>query len=154
MSRSTLYLVYDNTSEILHEYRNGWGTGPAIWDTIGKLGGISFDSDDLWKLARNPTMPLHLRMCHAFTFDRAVCPAGRLNEMAEWLVMAHADMDQKRVSHFGTIAEHLREIAKQNNPELRGVALNCTSVSVVWTSKMSIKDGWDCVEYVIGNNND
>jgi hypothetical protein len=153
MSESSLFLVYKNMSRGYEEYRNGHGTGPMIWGHLEQLYGLPrwvSDNKKLWALARDPKVPVHLRLCHAFTFDRAVTPVHNLLEMAEALELAHEDIVKGREngwSHFADIANDLRAIHKKHNRYLVGLALNCTSVADVWTYRMKAKDGWNCYKY-------
>lgn len=160
MSTSDLYLVFKSSARHFSEHRNGHGSGPAIWGTLRKMHGLrdgwgrEQEAEDrkLWALARNPEVPPHLRLAHAFTFDRAYCPTEHLMKMADALEAAHADI--LRIgpftwSHFADFAQELRRAARKPDRRLRGVALNCTSVSDAWIGGRIAKDfdPLDCFAY-------
>jgi hypothetical protein len=157
MSYSTLCAIYKTVATGLREYRNGWGTGPAVWDYLstkylGTSWGLRGD-DRLWKLARDASVPLPVRACHAFTFDGAVIPRDKLSEMADLLQEGAAILEAAspdRVNHFRAIADDLRKL--KLHPRAVGVGLNCTSVSDVWPreAKHWAHKPWDCYAYVTG----
>ena len=155
MSYSSLYKVFKKSSSCIEEYKNGYGTGPMIWDylrdriNLGSRWSSGYNDTALWALARDPKVPLHLRLCHVFTFDHAYCPFDKLGAMADALEMAHEDIckESSTWTHFKEIAGDMRKV--KNQRYLRGVGLNCTSVANVWCDWNPSKGTpFDCYEYV------
>lgn len=80
MSYSTLWKIH-KTKVISHqEFRNGWGSAPALWDYLAEthLGEkpSMFNQQQMrrvWDLFDNPTVPIHRRIALGFTFDHFVC---------------------------------------------------------------------------------
>lgn len=159
MSYSTIYQVFRTKSSPICEYRNAWGTGPAIWNYLSKkylgLDGWSpfLEGDGgLWALARDERVPLALRACHAITFDYALTPRDKLKEMGA-LVAEGGRMieDGAHVNHFAAIGSHLAELKLDRRA--KGVGLNCTSVSDTWGQEAKYwREPWDCYAYITGDS--
>lgn len=155
MSYSTLYAIYKTKAAEVSEYRNGWGSGPIIWDYLSKeflgLPGWSFSNDSgLWGLAIDPKVPLGLRACLAITLDYAMVLAKDAKIMAEAIRQGGFVMDKfapDRVNHFPRIAHDMSET--KLDKRAIGFGLNCTSVSDTWGQK---KKYWgkpfDCYAYI------
>lgn len=144
MSYSHLVRVYKTKVVHFHSYPNSWGTAPAIWDFLANeylgwehtLGRTDSDIEKLWNLQHDTSIPMHLRMCLGMTFDFAFAPHNALAELADHIDAAGRDIARKwpdRVNHWPLIAIDLRTQAtiKQDH-RLRGIALECTSVSDIW----------------------
>jgi hypothetical protein len=166
MSSSTLYAVFRTTATRIAEYRNSYGTAPAIWghmceeylheDRSSWLFGVR--DKGLWDLAKNPAVPEHLRLCHVFTFDHALVPRDCLGRMADALNLAYSDLIRRHpnhVNHWQAIAADLRK-AKVDRRAL-GIGLGCTSVADPWASYRHTKgEGsmpFDCVAWATLNIN-
>jgi hypothetical protein len=150
MSRSTLYQVFRTTTREVAEYKNSWGSAPALWNLLGKeyLGQeraiIMQDARPLWRLASDPRVPTAIRMVHAFTFDLALCPIGRVAELAAACDKAYSYVKKRNpetVNHWQAIAGDLRVLAKKHDYRCIGAGLGCTSVNDPWESW--ITDPWD-----------
>lgn len=157
MSTSSLHAIFKTVATELREYRNGHGTGPAIWGHLEQhyLGGDRFrwfSSDDkLWKLARDERVPLCLRACHVFTFDGAVIPPDKLAPMAELLAEGGRIIGESApeyVNHFPTIASDLASLRLHHRAV--GVGLSCTSVSDMWPrhARQWPRKPWNCYAYL------
>jgi hypothetical protein len=145
VSYSAIYEVYKTTANELNEYRNGHGTASVLWNLLGvkHLGlqphGYMFGPalDKLWKLARDPAVPMHLRICHAFTFDDAYVAHENLAILAKACDMTGSDLDAfspDSVNHWHTLSEDLMRVKKK--PKMLGVGLTCTSVSETWPQRI------------------
>lgn len=136
MSYSTLYQVFKTTVRPVAEYRNGHGTGPAIWGELreGYLGqkrfGYGQNDDWLWALARTKLVPLSLRACHVITFDYALIKPEHAQVMAELIAEGGAMLSREYVNHFPAIAEDIA--SHKFDRRALGLAINCTSVSDLW----------------------
>lgn len=159
MSTSALYRVSKTTATELHEYRNGWGSGPVIWDLLEekhlKRGGRGFGDDkQLWALAQDERVPLAWRLVHAFCFDGAVVTPAGLNELADACREVYEETQPlwpDRVNHWLKIGEDLRALAGVKIGRSLGYGLTCTSVSDIWAdycwSKGKTYKPFDCVAY-------
>lgn len=123
------------------EFQNGHGTGPVIWGYLCKeyLGMESNawlfgDNKKLWALINDKNVPRDIRLVHAFTFNDALCPNKRINEMAEACLSAYkkTSIDTSRINHWGDIGKFLKSFKAL--PKSRGVVLSCTSISDEWIS--------------------
>lgn len=138
MSESTLYEVFLTKVSMIEEFKNGYGTGPAIWDYLAKtyLGrpdGLGYGGDDkpLWALARDPRVPLEQRIVHTMTFDHAIITPDTIREAALACIMVAPLICENRVNHWAEIGTVLGDY-KIRDKRLQGIALNCTSVSDQW----------------------
>jgi hypothetical protein len=88
MSYSTIYKIYRTKAVPFAEFRNGWGSGPILRDSLAK---VHLNSENewitqykrVWELFYNPAVPLHRRIALAFTFDYAGGPDNLLVRVAE-----------------------------------------------------------------------
>ena len=140
MSTSDLYTVFKTKSRHIAEYSNGHGTAPAIWGYLcnkylhmERHSWISGVQKDLWNLADNPDVPKELRIVHAFTFDRAICPIDKIDELADACdkvyTLTHEDCPNN-VNHWQAVANSLRNVKKDKRA--LGIGLSCTSISDPW----------------------
>lgn len=173
MSYSTLYKVYKTRAVEITEYRNSHGTAPPLWSWLTSkflsqnqvdcyyncLPGSHWGSGDLrplWDLARNPRVPYHFRICHAFTFDYACCPPEKVKLLANCCDLVDEEISKwpfwaNSVNHWGRISETLSVL--KLDKRCMGVSLDGTSVSNIWTDeyrRRSRKESlpWDCIKYV------
>jgi hypothetical protein len=142
MSYSTLYEIYKTKIIDIGEFKNGHGSGPPVWDYlwVNYLNGRHFgwssaaSMQPLWDLAEVSRIPVHLRLCLAFTFDNAYCPMERLPELVEACERTHAaiaEFDPAITNHWGVFADTLR---KNRFPKrCLGAGLNCTSLEDSWS---------------------
>lgn len=138
MSYSTIYRIFRTTATSYADFRNGWGTAPLLWDYLAKtfIGSrftfFDYSRDNLlWDLAKDSRVARDLRLAHAWTFDRALCPLGRAIEMANACdVVAVQCAKEDHVNHWAALAVALREAKAK--PRQIGWGLNGTSVSDVW----------------------
>lgn len=158
MSTSDLYRVYRTRATHFAELRNGWGSAPVLWRhlVVRFLGREQHDylrsggnDSELWDLARDPRVPVSLRLAHAFCCDQAVCPVDRLKELAEACERVYeVTANSQGVNHWQSIAALLRE----HKPRARqiGVGLSCTSVCDPWSGwkPQNTQAVWDIFPYV------
>lgn len=137
MSTSDIYRVYRTTARHVAEFRNGWGSAPILWGFLNQkyLGKDRYsmfgDQKDLWALVRDDRVPRCLRIAHAFTFDRSVCPPDRIAELADACdETAKIVAYEQHVNHWADFATTLR--AMKCKARQIGVGLSCTSVSDPW----------------------
>jgi hypothetical protein len=137
MSTSHLYRIYRTKATQFAEYHNSHGSAPVVWGHLRErfLGqerfGFYQDDKPLWALARDPRVPLPLRLCHAFTFDLAFCPVEHIAGLADACErVAEITADARYVNHWAAIAADL----KTHKAKVRqiGVGLGCTSVCDPW----------------------
>lgn len=158
MSTSDIYFVFTKSSRWHSTYENGYGSAMALWSTLMQLYGINppdifskEGAERLWELARNPTVPRHLRLAHAFTFDQAYCPVANLMEMADALDQTHADILRHgpyEWSHFANFASALRSISNKHDWRLVGAAVSCSSVTDAWSGwRPEFRAAWNCFSY-------
>ena len=157
MSHSAIYLVYKTTARQILEYNNGYGTAYVLWAMLSEkyLGGRQAYYSDaglkaLWGLYKRQNIPEHLRLCHIFTFDNAVCHADDLCRLADACDKTFYDLDafnNNTVNHWRDLATDLRKI--KNEPRLLGIGLTCTSVADAWAnharSKGKAAEPWDII---------
>jgi len=152
MSTGDLYYVYKNQTRHIVEFRNGWGTAPALWghlcENILHIDSSSWitggeDQRKLWDLAIDPNVSKEFRLVHAFTFDRAICPLERREELAlecesvyRQIVLKHPN----HINHWNSIAVALKVIKPPK--KAKGIGLSCTSVSDPWIDWKG-GDTWD-----------
>lgn len=139
MSTSDLYSVYKTKAKHIAEFGNGHGTAPAIWGYLCKKH-LNMESyawltagSKLWDLSKDPRVSTHMRLVHAFTFNRALCPLDRLNELAEACEKVYTITYEDcptHVNHWQSVANELRKI-KPNKRSL-GIGLSCTSIADHW----------------------
>lgn len=150
MSTSDLYRVYRTKTTHLAEFRNGWGTAPLLWEYlserfIGAEYRWCFDAGKdrrLWDLATDERVPRSLRLAHAFTFDRGICPLTRVGELADACDEVGATCaKEQHVNHWAAVAKVLREARAK--PRQLGWALSCTSVNDVWMEWKGEPKPWD-----------
>lgn len=156
MSTSDLYRVYRTKATHFAEFHNGWGSAPVVWSYLGVkfLGRERHDymrsnDTELWELARDPRVPVSLRLVHAFCCDQTICPNERLGDLADACeYVAEATFAPGRANHWQSIGQSLRE----HKPRARqlGVGLCCTSVCDPWSGwKPELtQEPWDIFEYV------
>ncbi len=156
MSTSALHRVYRTTATEFKEFRNGHGSGPPVWGHILRvyLGRDEFswfasDNEPLWGLVYDDKVPDYLRLCLAFTCDRAICPIDRLVEFAgHCRSTAIATHNPERVNHWDAIADAI-ENHKSKVRQL-GVGLGCTSVCDPWYEYDKTQEAWDIFAVLAG----
>lgn len=156
MSSSDLYRVYRTKATHFAELRNGWGSAPVVWRHLvvrflwrAPHDYLRSDNDELWRLTKDPRVPLPLRLVHAFCCDQAVCPIDRLTDLADACDCVYQiTLDRQTVNHWAAIAKLLRE----HKPLARqvGVGLSCTSVCDPWSGwkPENTQRAWDIFAYV------
>lgn len=146
MSRSTLLQVYKSKATWDVELVNSYGTGSVLWQFLWETylqaeGPYPFFDDaklkKLWRLYKNPEVPLPLRVAHFFTFDRTVWLSKYILKAAP-LVREAADIISRYctvksyANHWPAIADYFEKVGKKHDARMIGIALNCTSVADVW----------------------
>jgi hypothetical protein len=148
MSTSDLYLLNKKGTTHLLEMRNGWGSGPVIWDYLRSKYITEPDPSykKTWKLAGDPRVAIHEKIALMITFDKAYVPKDKLAEAAEACRQIYAEMNShQQVNHWLSIADGLQFAAERKlSRHCRGVVLQCTSVSDCWSypSKDWLENAW------------
>lgn len=160
MSTSDLYAVFRTRATHLHAYRNGWGSGPAVWDHLnlhvlnGKPFAWAGSIELICALARNVSVDLPLRACLVMTFDGAVVPRANLAHMGELVAAGGAIIREAApgmVCHFPQIGSDLAALHLDRRAV--GVGLSCTSVSDTWAGcQPSETKVFDCYAYITEPN--
>jgi hypothetical protein len=160
MSYTSLYKVYKTKRIEIEEFRNSHGSAPPVWEYLAETQfGLRYYNDInpmslLWNLAYDKKVNLHVRLCHAFTFDYAyVSPehfalmsdsAARMNVILEaWPKWAGC------VNHWGLISETFKNL--KVDKRCIGIGMRGTSVCDVWDNyPREGKDRmFDCVRAVL-----
>lgn len=132
MSYSTVIKVWPGEkSEEGEELRNGWGSGPVIWNNMAmKYLGLPAHQymmkiDSLWPLANRLDIPYHHRAVLAMTFDRMYVKQEHYALAAGCIRKYLSDFpdDDKYVNHWPRIAEIF-----ESPPECPAIGLWLTSV--------------------------
>ena len=91
----------------------------------------------LWALDEDKRVPEHMRMAHRFTFDGAICPFDRAEDLSRSLKFAYAETHiehPNKVNHWDAIADTLlkADFGRVMDKRALGFGLSCTSVSDPW----------------------
>lgn len=162
MSRSTLLEVFKTKAVWALELSNSWGTAPIMWDFfyekhcwdgngwdqhLHEGGATTFlrpfaiygDRKKLhliFSKLKDFTIPLHHRAGLFLTCDRVILRTEDLPRLVEPFATLAVEMrgyaKPNCANHWGTIADFIAQKAKEHDPRMLGIALNCTSVSDVW----------------------
>jgi hypothetical protein len=152
MSTSDLYILNGKSTRWVAEFRNGWGSGPCIWDHLASkyLPNVNFTDFDrkdyvgwerkcqmTWDLAGEERVTAEERIALMMTFDLSYAPIDHLKAIGNACIKAHAMIEDhgfwSGVNHWRAIGEALIEVAENtHHRHSRGVVLNCTSVNDVW----------------------
>jgi len=143
MSTTDLYIINGKSVSHVAEYRNGWGSGPAVWDYLSDKyvpeKPIYSLSDShmkkVWALQSDDRLAECERLALLMTFDNAFVPVHALERAGDLCIeFAGLSDDGARVNHWRAIGEDLKRLAgvKQNR-HARGAALSCTSVCDPWS---------------------
>ena len=147
MSATYLRCIHETTTAIFATLRNSHGTHRPLWDYLGaRYLGCSalmdsfiksdLDMQSLWDLVGNPRVEDNLRLALGFTFDWAVCPFARKDELAAACSYAYECIEAQpefvnMINHWQTIATHIQSlIIYGREPEFLG--MTCTSVGDAW----------------------
>jgi len=101
-----------------------------------KHGDWLWAGNELWSLADSIyslKVPRELRLVHAFSLDRAVCPINKIEDLANCCEKAYEVIFKKEpthINHWKRLADELRNI-KPNKKSL-GIGLSCSSVCDPW----------------------
>ena len=132
MSNTTVIAVWPGEkSEEGEELRNGWGSGPVIWNDMAmKYLGLPahqymMEIDSLWPLANSLDIPYHHRAVLAMTYDRMYVKQEHYTLAADCIRKYLTDFpaDDKYVNHWPRIAEIF-----ESSPECPAIGLWLTSV--------------------------
>ncbi len=129
---TTLAIWPGDKYECIAELRNGWGSGPVVWNELSKrylrTGDFEYmhKLDKLWPLWHDLSIPLAYRAALMMTYDR-------MYVLKKDYARAAADI-RKFLTDFpigATTANHWPAIAAlfESEPEYPAIALWCTSVS-------------------------
>jgi hypothetical protein len=160
MSYTSLYEIYKTKKLITKEFDNGYGSAPPVWDYLCshylnvESIHMLFNKQPLWNLIRDTTVPLSIRLCHAFTFDYAIVSPEHFPLMSE----ACADMQHilktwpawtNNVTHWGLFSEFFKTL--KVNKRCLGIGMQVTSCSDVWDEypKYGKDRMFNCVEEVL-----
>jgi hypothetical protein len=142
MSSTSLYAVYKTKANHLSEYRNGHGSGPAIWDYISeKCFGERFNMFDtekeekFWALWKDPRLTRNEKAVLLSTYDGAIVEKEFLEEFAaackevHQLIIENTRWDW---NHFKDIGESVSMYFSKLDYRCLGVGIGCTSISDPW----------------------
>lgn len=134
MSHTTIIHVYPGEKvENGEELRNSYGSAPIVWDYLIKKHINPYATmmnekaiDELWKLWKNPKVPIHQRAVLMMTFDRAYVSKDYYRRAAQDIRMFLRDNPT-----FGVVNHwyHILDIF-ESDPNIPAIGLWCTSVSV------------------------
>lgn len=139
MSCTSVYAVYKTKAVCIGEFRNGHGSGPAIWDYISqKCLGEPFsmlNADSFWGLYKDKNLTDKDRAVLLCTYDMAYIERDKLLEFADACEQVHADI----ISNTGWVWNHFKDIgiaakalADKHDHRCLGFGVGCTSVSDPW----------------------
>jgi hypothetical protein len=168
MSTSDLYILNRKSTTHCAEFRNGWGSGPCIWDHLASkyFPDVNFSDYDrkdyvghdrknrmVWDLASDKRVTGEERAVLMISFDKAYVPKSHLKEAGEACVAAHGMIEAhgfwNGVNHWKAIGEALIGLSKRKlHWQARGVVLNCTSVQDMWIqpSRDYLANAWPIFE--------
>lgn len=154
MSTTDLYVINGKSVSHVAEYRNGWGSGPAVWDYLSErfipekpIYTLSADHmKKVWALGRDERLKECERLVLLMTGDNAYVPVHALKRAGD-LCIEFADLseDGARANHWRAIGEDLKRLAAGKlNRHARGAALSCTSVCDPWIdgAKTALEKAW------------
>lgn len=143
MSHTTTYKLFRTKVTEIGEHRNGWGSGPLVWDYLEEkylpkleysrmiLGGDKMR--EVWGLASDDRLAKHEKVALVATFDWSYCPTHRLTYAAEMLKRFYEESSSvmpDRANHWSSIADDY--IAAGKDKRMLGVCISCTSVNDIW----------------------
>jgi hypothetical protein len=143
MSTSDLYKVYKTKAKHVAEYRNGWGTGPVLWDylCVNHLGLPDMDwlinssHHPMWALKVDKGIHRNMRLVHAMCHDHVIISKELMPAVADacdYVYKYTHELFPNKANHWAEIAEDLRKI--KVDKRCLGVGLSCTSVCDNWIS--------------------
>jgi hypothetical protein len=138
MSSTELKVVKKDGEVVSYkEYKNAWGGAAYIWTKIYKkyLANPSieydswmFNSEALWALSEDESIPLYVRFVLSFTFDRVIIENEKIPKMVEYFREFIKEFsNSKEWSHLEDWVNDMLKI--YNKGDYLGVCLNATSVS-------------------------
>jgi len=155
MSCSTLYKVYRTTARGLIQFRNGYGSGPPVWEMVAAKLGLenpstvamfgSHEARKVWNAVRGTEIPLSWKWALAFTFDKTILNPEDTEIAANAFRETHQDIlrwTRYTWSHWESIADAIEGSPKLDYRAL-GFALGCTSVSDPWEDFIRSSDRAD-----------
>lgn len=165
MSYSTLYILNQKSTTEVAEFRNGYGSGPCIWDHLAEryLSHVNFKDYNrmdyvgierkwnmVWELAAEGTaITREERIAMMITFDKAYIPLPFLNHAGEACQLAYEQIVEfgywKGVNHWKDIGTALCDMSQDAfHHAARGVVLNCTSVADMWSQPSAdyLENAW------------
>lgn len=117
--------------EVIEELRNGYGTGPVVWDALCQeyLGtkefGYNSKINELWPLYKDKNIEEYKRAVLVMTYDKSYLKKDNFSRFAKdcmsWI--ENYKPKEGRVNHWKRIAELI-----ESNPDNEYIVLNCTSV--------------------------
>lgn len=132
MSTTSIIAVnLGDNSEILEELRNGYGSGPVIWNDMAmhhlscKEHGYFSRIDEVWPLYKRQDIPLHQRAVLTMTYDNAIVKKENYAEAALHIRKYLEDFPphENYVNHWPRIAEIF-----ESNPDCSAIGFWLTSV--------------------------
>lgn len=152
MSSSDLFYLNKSSTTHFAGFRNGWGSGPAIWSHLKEkyIQGYDFDMKKTWALAGAPHVSDEEKCVLMITFDRAFIPKHRLMEAGEACKEVYKQMTgYEGVNHWDAIGDALQEASKARlSHHCRGVVLQCTSVTDIWSNPSGdwLENAWSIMK--------
>jgi len=129
MSYTTIKAIWPGEKhEDLQELRNGWGSGPVIWDAMCQkyLGARDGVIGKLWPLWKDQAIPEAHRAVLMMTYDRAYVTKKDYARAAADIRQFLQDFppNDGRVNHWPALAALF-----ETDPDIPAIGLHCTSVS-------------------------
>ncbi len=164
MSTSDIYILNGKSTTWVAEFRNGWGSGPCMWDHLAnkyfpdvnftdydRIDYVGWDRKNrmVWDLAGEDRVSGPERVALMLTFDKSFVPTSHLKEAGEACIKAYdmivAHGFWEGVNHWRAIGDALIDLSKKPlHRNARGVVLNCTSINDVWLtpSREYLENAW------------
>jgi hypothetical protein len=155
MSCTSVYAVYKTKATCIKELKNGWGSGPAVWDYISlKCTGErmpSFgDNKEFWKLWKSDKLTTNEKAVLLSTYDMAFVEVDRLKEFSEACHCLHEKIISDthwKWNHFDSIGDSALELSKNHDRRCLGLGIGCTSVCDPWEGN-SDREQWPIYESI------
>lgn len=155
MSSTSTYELFSTKVNNIGEYRNSWGSGPAVWDYIStKLYGKKFnimDDRNFWGCYKDDRLTIDELCVLLSTYDRAYVRVDKLLEFADSCEKVHRKLLETtnwEWSHLESIAKDARSLYNVHDHRAKGLCIGCTSVADAWEGDIKTLDVWDVYEEI------
>lgn len=141
MSSSRLYKVYKTKAVRVDSFQNGHGTASVLWRYMCKNylnkeehSWLMGDSEDLWELYNNLSVPVHMRFALMVTFDNGIVELRDAQKAADYSLATFETIYQKDVvNHWLALSGSYARYVGAKDRRCVGLALGCTSVHDPWS---------------------